>query len=129
MRSLLWLPYAANIVILVPVVWSMLASGGTDGVFEGKVANSDGLRLLVGALWLAILVCSVAGLFAPLVMTPLLAVQVIYKATWLALFVLPVWRVGGWDAVPSGITTVFVGIVLVWPFLVWIAWRAGAAGG
>ena len=120
--TILWLPYAANIVILVPVVWSMFASGGTDGVFEGKVEDSPGLRLLVGSLWLAILLGSVAGLFAPRFFLPILLVQVVYKGAWLVAFVLPLWRAGGWDAVPGGITTVFVAIVLLWPLVVWRAW-------
>lgn len=120
--SILWLPYAANIVILVPVVWSMFMSGGTVGVFEGKVEDSPGLRLMVGSLWLAILIGSVAGFAAPRFFLPLLLVQIVYKAAWLIAFVLPFWRAGGWDAVPSGITAVFIAIVFVWPFFVWRAW-------
>ncbi|MEL6750624.1 MAG: hypothetical protein AAFO70_00920 [Pseudomonadota bacterium] len=121
--SLLWLPYAANIIILVPVVWNMFTGNGPVGVFEGKVEPSHGLTLLVGSLWLSILIGSIIGLFAPQTFAPLLLVQVIYKASWLAAFVWPLYQRGGWEAVPGGITVVFIGIVLVWPFFLWWAWR------
>ena len=114
--------YLANIVILVPVCWAMLSGPTTGGVFEGKVAESDGLRLLVGSLWTAILIASIAGLVWPLVFAPLLLVQIVYKALWLALFILPLVRAG--EAYPAGITAVFVAIVLSYPFLFWFGTRA-----
>ncbi len=121
--GLLRVAYAANILILVPVVWSMFFSGGTAGVFEGKVTDSEGLRLLVGSLWLAILLASVAGLAWPAIVAPLLMVQVIYKATWLATYV---WPHRDDPGIPVGISAVFLGIVLVWPVLLWLSgvWRA-----
>ena len=51
--------YAANLLILFPVCWSMFFGRGMTSVFEGKVAESDGLRLLVGSLWFTILTASV----------------------------------------------------------------------
>ena len=121
--TVLWLAYAANVVILVPVVWSMFVSGGTQGVFEGKVADSPGVRLLVGSLWLAILLGSVAGFLAPRFFAPLLPVQVAYKATWLAAFVLPLAQREGWGAAPQGIATVFIAIVLAYPVIFWLGMR------
>ena len=115
--SILWLAYGANVAILVPVVWSMFVSGGTAGVFEGKVADSPGLRLLVGSLWFAILACSVAGFLAPMLFAPLLIVQIIYKATWLGAFVAPLAMREGWAAAPQGIATVFAAIVVAYPFI------------
>ena len=121
--GLLRIAYAANILILVPVVWSMFFSGGTMGVFEGKVEDSEGLRFLVGSLWLAILLGSIAGLVYPLLFAPLLLVQVVYKATWLATWV---WPHRDDPGVPMGISAVFLGIVLVWPVLLWLSgvWRS-----
>lgn len=122
--ALLRIPFALNIVILVPVVWSMLASpAGTVSTFEGKVPESDGLRLLVASLWFGILVCSALALIWPKQFIPLLTLQVIYKATWLAVFVLPLLRDGGWAAVPQGIASVFFFIVLVWPLFIWAGLR------
>jgi hypothetical protein len=121
--GLLRLAYAANIIILVPVVWNMLSNrGGVTAVFEGSVEESPGLRIMVGSLWAAILVASTAGLVAPRLMAPILVVQVIYKATWLALFVWPLAQRTSWDAVPRGISLVFVCIVVSYPILLGVAW-------
>lgn len=115
------LAYGANIVILVPVCWAMF-SGRLDAVFQGAVPPSDGLRLLVGSLWLAILLASAAGLAVPRFFAPVLLVQIVYKAIWLAVFVAPLIRAGA-PNVPWGIAATFAGIVLVWPFLFAIGMR------
>ena len=113
--------YLANIIILVPVVWSMFSGPSDESIFEGTVAESLGLRLLVGSLWAAILVCSIAGMFAPYVFAPLLAVQVIYKAIWLVVFIAPL--VMGGERWPVGISAVFAAIVVIYPLLTWLAFR------
>ena len=121
--SILWLAYGANVLILVPVVWSMFASGGTQGVFEGRVEDSPGLRLLVGSLWLAILLASLAGFLAPRFFAPLLLVQIVYKSAWLAAFVAPLAVREGWEAAPQGIATVFGAIVVTYPVIFWLGLR------
>jgi hypothetical protein len=113
--------YLANIAILVPVCHAMFLGGGVSTVFEGKVAESAGLRLLVGSLWMAILVASIAGLRWQAFFAPLLVVQIIYKATWLTVFVLPFWLNG--QPIPAGISIVFAAIVIAYPVLLWMAWR------
>ncbi|MEM9500864.1 MAG: hypothetical protein AAF941_03355 [Pseudomonadota bacterium] len=120
--GLLRIAYAANVLILIPVVWSMFISGGTAGVFEGKVTDSEGLRLLVGSLWLAILLGSVAGFVWPFVFAPLLLVQIVYKATWLTTYV---WPHRDDPGIPIGISVIFLGIVLAYPLLLWMSgvWR------
>ena len=122
--SILWLAYAANVVILVPVAWSMFASGGTQGVFEGRVADSPGLRLLVGSIWLAMLLASVAGFLAPRFFAPVLLIQIAYKATWLGAFVVPLAMREGWGAAPHGIAVVFAGIVATYPVIFWLGMRS-----
>lgn len=120
--GLLRFAYAANIIILVPVVWSMFFSGGTAGVFEGKVSDSEGLRYLVGSLWLAILLGSAAGLAWPAVFAPLILVQIVYKLTWLATYV---WPHRDDPGAPVGISLTFLAIVLTYPILLWFSgvWR------
>ncbi len=113
--------YVFNIIILVPVVYAMLLGSGVANVFQGTVVESSGLRLMVGSLWFAILVASVAGLIWPSYFSPLLIVQVIYKSVWLVLFVLPLWRAG--ETVPAGITMSFIIIVVTYPILLWLATR------
>ncbi len=117
----LYAPYLANIVILVPVCWSLVMSGSAAGVFEGRVQESDGLRLLVASLYLAILISSVAGLFAPAFFAPLIIVQVIYKSLWLLLFMLPLMMKG--DPFPGGISMTFAMIVLTYPVFFSMAMR------
>lgn len=112
------LAYAANILILVPVVGALLWSG-TAAVFGAGIPDSPPLRLLVAALWGAILLCSVLGLAQPRAMAGVLVLQVLYKTGWLATFVLPAWRAG--DPVPWGPAFTFVPIVLLWPVLLWRA--------
>lgn len=118
--ALLRLAYLANILILVPVCWAMFFGNAMASVFQGTVTDSLGLRLLVGSLWAAILSASVFGLFMPVLFAPLLLVQIIYKALWLTLFVLPLVLAG--KPAPWGIASIFAAIVLTYPFVLWRAW-------
>lgn len=120
---MLQIPYALNILILVPVCIGMFSGRGALTVFQGKVAASAGLEWLVGCLWLSILIGSVFGLSWPKQMAPLLAMQVFYKAAWLVTFVAPLALKSGWHAAPAGISLCFAGIVVVWPVFIWLAWQ------
>lgn len=120
---MLRLPYLLNILILVPVCWAMYSGSGRMAVFEGKISWSDELAGLVAALWTAILVASFAGLAWPRLFVPLLLVQVIYKALFLAIIIIPLARQGGINAVPMGISVSFVIIVLTYPWAIFAAWR------
>jgi hypothetical protein len=115
------IPFILNILILVPVCWSMFfgANGPSVEAFEHRVADSQALRLLVASLWFAILACSVMALWQPQAFTAILVLQVIYKALWLAVFALPVWLSGGVPAL--GVSLSFAAIVAVWPFFIWRA--------
>jgi hypothetical protein len=119
-----WLigPYIFNIIILVPICFSMFFGGGISAVFEGKVEDSQGLRLLVGSLWFAILTASIGGIIRPSFFAPLILVQIFYKALWLVAFVAPLWLAG--KPVPVGISTVFVLIVLIYPIALWLSIRS-----
>lgn len=119
--TLLRFAYGANIVILVPVVWALVAAGSPAAVFGPGVNESPGLRLLVVSLWGAILACSVLGMFAPRAFVAILLLQVIYKAAWLIAYVLPTWRNG--EAVPWGPAVTFAAIVLIWPIILVLAYR------
>lgn len=119
--------YLFNIAVLLPVVISLYSHEGRGGLaaFNAKVDNVDGLRLLVAALWTGVLVSSLFGLWRPGPFASLLIFQVVYKTTWLLTFALPLWRIGGAAAVPWGVTSVFILIVLLWPIVITMAWRAG----
>ncbi|MEP3227223.1 MAG: hypothetical protein ABJO01_14695 [Parasphingorhabdus sp.] len=117
--GLLRLAYFANILILLPICWNMFFGSGVASVFEGKVDESAGLRLLVGSLWSAILIGSAAGLFAPRFFAPIILVQIFYKSLWLLIFVLPLVAADKFHLVPWGISSVFLAIVISYPIIYW----------
>lgn len=108
--------YIANLVILLPVaVPTLLRVFRTD---EDRFPESAGWRVLVGALWTAIMVLSALGLQSPLRYSPVLLLQIIYKSLWLLVYALPLARCNEWRQVPRGITISFVAIVFIWPWLI-----------
>jgi hypothetical protein len=114
----------ANIVILVPIGFgTMLKPSLTD---HGVFAESAGWRTLVGSLWVAILACSMLGVFWPSTFAWLLVFQVIYKSVWLLGYAAPRVVAGRRQEIPSGIALSFVAIVLIWPWF--IPWRQMFAG-
>ena len=112
------LAYGANILILAPVVLWLVRAEGTAIIFGPAMAESQGLRLLVVALWSAILLCSAVGLLAPRLFVGILVLQIIYKSIWLICYVAPVWREQGAAAVPWGPAVCFAAIIAIWPFIV-----------
>ncbi len=118
------LAYLANVLILLPIAIPTLLR-----LFEtaqGRFDESAGWRILVGALWTGILVLSLLGLRSPLVWSPVLVLQVIYKSLWLGAYALPRVVRGDPRSVPPGIAGSFAVIVLVWPWI--IPWRHLLAG-
>ncbi len=123
--TLLRAAYGLNILILVTVVGSLLVSAGgpTVAVFEGKVPESAGRRLLVASLRAGILVCSVFGLISPWAIVGILLLRVIYKSLYLRILVFPQIRSQGWHTVPWGLSLSFLLIIGLWPGLIWAAWK------
>lgn len=116
----LLLPYAFNILVLVPV-GSLTLFGGERGgqlACQGKVPESEGFRTILGSLWTAILLASVLGLLHPVAMSSLLLVQVTYKSLWLVVFVLPRLLGGRGGEVPWGIALTFLVIVVSYPWVI-----------
>jgi hypothetical protein len=118
--TLLHIPYVFNIVVLIPTALTTLfGSKAVAGqVFQGKFAESAGLRTILGSLWTAILVCSIAGLFFPMVMSPILILQVIYKSLWVIVYAVPRWCSGRSSEVPWGIAGTFLVIIFAYPWLI-----------
>ena len=84
---------------------------------QAKFPESAGWRVLVSALWTAIMVLSALGLREPLRYSPVLLLQLIYKSLWLLVYALPLVVRGEWRLIPWGIAGSFLAIVLVWPWL------------
>lgn len=123
MTNVLQIAYACNLIILGPVLISMFRDGGNKPIraLQGTVENSDGLRLLVASLWSAIFVLSLAGLFQPVTYVPILILQVIYKLIYLLVYIMPSARTRGISSIPTGLSTSFLVIVIVWPILIYFA--------
>ena len=118
--NLLYLPYLFNILILVPV-----GLGSLFNVFQvshGHFPESPGWRSLTGSLWTAILVCSILGLFQPILFSPLLLLQLIYKTLWLIVYVAPrIMKGDRRQEIHWGMTITFAIIVILYPIV--IPWR------
>lgn len=112
--------YIANIMVAGWVGISSLFFPKTalTSVFEGTFVYSEAIRL-VGALWFAIFLFSVLGLFFPQKMSLVLLMQLIYKGSWLIFAALP--AVLNSQAYPKGMAAFFLIWVLVLPFV--IPWR------
>lgn len=114
--TLLRLAYLANILVLLPIaVPTLLRWWATD---QGRFEESAGWRVTVGAYWTAILLLSVLGLLHPARYVPVLLLQLIYKALWLAVYAAPRAMRRQWRAIPWGITASFAAIVLAWPWVI-----------
>jgi len=122
--DLLLFPYIFNIIILTPVgLITLLGGAGSYRLlFHGKYVDSPGPRHLLGALWTALLICSVLGLFFPVTMTAILLIQIIYKTLWWLVFVIPRLLAGRPQDVHWPMALVFVFILLTYPWV--IPWSA-----
>jgi uncharacterized membrane protein (UPF0136 family) len=119
----LWIPYALNIAILVPIASLTLLGGARGGQLasQGTFPESAGFRTLVGSLWGSILIGSCLGLRFPVAMAPLLLLQLIYKSLWLLVYAAPRVVNKRTAEVPAGIALTFLLIIATYPWF--IPWR------
>lgn len=113
----LLIPYIVNILILVPVGLGSLF--GLYTVPRRYFGESAGWRTLTGSLWTGILVMSVLGLFQPVLFSPLLLLQVIYKTIWLLVYIAP--RIAKADRrseIDWGMSITFLLIVVLYPLVI-----------
>lgn len=84
------LMYLANVIVAgwISILSLFYPKTAQQTVFTNAFEYSESFRL-VGALWFAIFVLSVAGLFYPKEMSLVLVFQLIYKASWLILAAIP----------------------------------------
>ena len=117
---LLKLVYIANILVAGWISISSLffPKSALASVFQNSFAYSEAIRL-VGALWGAIAVLSIAGLFFPQRMSVVLLFQLIYKSAWLLVVALP--AVINGNSYPRARAAFFVVWVILLPFV--IPWK------
>lgn len=122
--------YAANVLVAgwvgITTLFRPVASERL--VFQGGAVASPGLRV-AGALWTAIAVCSLAGLFWPRSFAGVLVIQLVYKGLWLAAVAVPAMlaREDGPRRFPWGMSAFFAVWVVVLPWVIpWAHLIAGA---
>jgi len=89
-NTLLRIAYFANILVAgwISITSLFYPQKALLTVFENQFAYSEAIRL-VGALWGAIFILSIVGLWFPKQMSVVLLFQVIYKGSWLLVAALP----------------------------------------
>lgn len=120
----LLIPYFFNVIVLLPIGLMTLLGGERGGQLasQGKFPESEGFRTILGSLWTAILIGSLLGLFWPVLMSPLLLIQVIYKSLWLLIYVVPRLLRRRNQEVPWGISLTFLVIVISYPWVIpWVS--------
>eukprot|EP00884_Botryococcus_braunii_P003571 jgi/Botrbrau1/13214/Bobra.9_1s0006.1 len=120
--------YVAN-VLLAGCVGSLNFFGTrtlATHVFSGAFAQSDAFRL-IGALWLGITLLSFIGIFKPILMTPVLLLQLWYKGTWLIAALIQAYVDKDMSSVPPEVAVSFAVWIVVLPFA--IPWRHFLAAG
>ena len=114
--------YLANILVAGWIGITSLFSPklAATSIFQNAYATTDVIKL-VGCLWLGIAVLSGLGLWRPMVFSPVLLLQLIYKAIWLLVVAIP--AIKNNEPYPSGMAVFFLIWVLVLPFVIpWAAW-------
>jgi len=116
----LYIVYIANILVAgwISITALFNPAKAYATVFEGAFAFSESMRL-VGALWFAIFILSILGLFFPERMSLVLLFQLIYKGSWLLFAALPAIQRG--MPYPKGMAVFFLIWVVVLPFV--IPWK------
>ena len=114
------LVYVANIIVAgwISITSLFYPKVAQQSVFTGAFEYSEAIRL-VGALWGAIFILSILGLFYPKQMSLVLLFQLIYKGSWLLFAALPAMLSG--NPYPKGMASFFVVWVVVLPFV--IPWK------
>ncbi len=118
---LLKLIYLANILVAgwISITSLFTPQTAVRTVFGESLAYSEAIRL-VGALWLAIFLLSILGLWLPQRMSLVLLFQLIYKSAWLLAVALP--AILAQQPYPKGMALTFLVWVIVLPFAIDWKW-------
>lgn len=119
---ILQIVYLANILVAgwIGVNSLFYPNSAAASVFSGVYHPHPTIRL-VGALWMAIAICSLIGLFRPIAFSPILVLQFIYKFLWLVVVAIPALSTG--QNFPKPMAVFFLIWVLVLPWVIpWKSW-------
>jgi hypothetical protein len=92
-----------NIWLLRLLYFMMLAFVGTDawGAIVRHTGPWDHVRAVAFCVWAAYSTLSLLGLIHPLRMLPIMLFMIFYKALWLVVVALPLWRAGALAGSPA----------------------------
>ncbi len=112
--------YVVDALVTAPIAFSMLSGSGKwiPRLLGEPVPPSPSLRMMLGSLWMALLLCVIVGIFRPVSMIPVLVLQLVYKGLWLAAFAAPRWMSGRSHEVSWQISRLFMAYVLIYPWLI-----------
>ncbi|HOY12919.1 MAG TPA: hypothetical protein PLY70_07245 [Saprospiraceae bacterium] len=114
--------YIANIIVAgyIGITSMFFPKIASNNIFQNAYQTSDIIKL-VGCLWMAIAIISVIGLWRPMTFSPVLLLQLIYKASWLGVVAIP--AIKNHQSYLSGMAVFFLIWVLILPFVIpWAAW-------
>jgi len=114
--------YILNIIVAGQIAISAISNPENAALTTfGNAYEPTDIIKLVGCLWLGIAILSILGLFKPIMFSPVLLVQLIYKGTWLLIVALPAIRNA--EPYPKAMAGFFLVWVIVLPFLIpWKVW-------
>jgi len=114
---LMKITYLANILVAgwVGVSCLFFPKTAISIVFENTLAYSESIKI-VGALWCAIFLISILGLFFPKEFQIVFLVQLIYKSLWLVVVAIPAIQKG--LPYPYGMAVFFLVWVIILPFVI-----------
>ena len=114
------LMYIANIIVAgaISVTSLFYPRMAQKTVFTNAFEYSEAIRL-VGALWFAIFLLSIMGLFYPKQMSLVFVFQLIYKSSWLLFAAVP--AILNDQIYPKSMAVFFLIWVLILPFI--IPWK------
>lgn len=112
--------YVANILVAgwISITSLFFPKTAQLTIFENNFAYSEAIRL-VGALWGAIFILSILGLFFPKQMSLVFLFQLIYKSSWLIFVALP--AIMNNQSYPKAMASFFLVWVIILPFV--IPWK------
>jgi hypothetical protein len=109
--------YILNIIVAgyISVTALFFPKNALQTVFENSIQYSEVIRL-VGALWFAVFLISILGLFYPKQMQLIFLFQLIYKFSWLLAVALPALYLG--KEFPKGMGMFFLIWVIILSFVI-----------
>jgi len=109
--------YGANIVVAgwISITSLFFPKAAQQTIFTNAFEYSESFRL-VGALWFAIFVLSLLGLFYPRQMSLVFVFQLIYKSSWLLFAALP--TILNTNPYPKAMSIFFLIWVIILPIVI-----------